>query len=574
VHELSPIQSDDDMEINDDAHDIQYADDVEDDNDNNSNLYLKHDLRSRKIMLELLEGTAKHKESEEESEEELVEEPVEEPVAAVSSRKTRSSNQPAKKSAPKDKSILKEKSAPKEKSIPKEKSTPKEKSIPKEKSTPKSTPKEKSTTKGKSAKTIKRRSTSRRKIEDPEWHPDKEVDNESDDAVESPTTSTPRGRRATLKTRSASKSPTAPKKTIVRETTPETTPETSTTKKSSSKKATPKTPRTPKVTRMVRKPTRGRGISRGGPRLKNHHDEYKYSAGEETESEIEINEDIVNDNSENQIAQESSDIEMDSIQENVAVVEEQVSTPTRPKRTRKSTKSPISESVISTPKYTRSTRGRGGSKRGGRKGVDVQFDDDMVKDNNVVSVHELSEEEEDEVNTPEVQEFDLIPKKSTRGTQGGARGGKGRGRGGRVSDNVATDQPSVPTSDPDVVEVSAGNPTALANAVRVLAGQNYDIVQTDENIVDIASIEETRAPVFVKPHSPATHSTSLSGTPPPESHTSDWSQDHWHHLKIFYEETKSEYIISGKFVNGNEDVYKEVTKRFFEADINNRTFGK
>jgi len=252
MHELSPIQSDEEHETNEDAHDMDDNGDVDKntpDNKSQGNLYLKHDLRSRKIMLESPEAADR-------------EETEEEPVVAVvaPSKKATGSKRPAKKST------LKEKSA---------------------------------------KKTIKRKP--------------------------------------------------------------------SRTKKSPSEKVTPTTPTTPKI---IRKPTRGRGRGRGGSRLKSHDVDYKYSREEKIESEIETiksnSDDMVNDNSENQIAREFSDVEMDFIQEeiepNVAFVEEPVSTPKRPKRARKSTKNSISESV---PKPTRSTRDRDGS-------VDAQFNENVV----------------------------------------------------------------------------------------------------------------------------------------------------------------------------------------------------
>ncbi|RIA96817.1 hypothetical protein C1645_346242 [Glomus cerebriforme] len=311
----------------------------------------------------------------------------------------------------------------------------------------------------KSAETIPKRRSSRKKNEDHEWHPD-EADNELGDDSEV----IPRGLHTTSKkTRKSPKKSTANKnvKSI------DTIPEVKITKGSSNIKATPKTPKIPKPSRKGKTPvqsTRGRGRGRGGTargsRSRNHDPEYRYSGEEETESEIEIansTSEVVNtdDNSENQIVRESFDAEMDNIiqdeiEHNVAVVEEPVSTPVRPKRTRKSTKTLVSEPL------------------------------------------------------------------------------------------------------------------------------------------DITPINGARAPVFVKPNSPG--STSLSSTPSLESQTQSspissshatqddddiWSKNHcYHHLKKFYEETKNEYIRSGKDVVGNEDLYKEVAKKFYDYDTNNRIFGE
>jgi hypothetical protein len=527
VHSL-PVQSDEERETHEDFYGIQGTvggdENIDEnifDNDLQDNLYLKHDLRSRKIMLELPRVADNSEETENE------------PVAASFSKKITRSKQPAKKT------ILKNTSKKSAKTISKRRTS--------------------------------RRSTSRKKNKDREWHPD-EADNELGDDSETVMANS-RGRRTTSKTRLSSKASTTPKKSKKVENV-DVVPEVSTKKRLSSKKA----PKFSKISKTIKekKPAqsnRGRGKDRSritrGSRSSNHDTEYKYSGGEETESEIEITKSIseavgtVDDNS---IVRELSDAE---IEQNIVVIEESVSTPTRPKRNRKSTKSSVNEPLIDTPKSSRSTRSRDINKRDNRKVANTQIDEDIIS-----NIHEQSDKETADV--PEVQAEltpSTQPKKTPRRTKDRGRGGKVKRRSTRVGGNTTTDQPIVPIPDPRIVEISAGNPTTLANAVRVLAEKNFDIVESPGNVT---SIEDVHTPLSVRPHGPATRSTSLSGTPPPESQEmqtqSSWSSNHWYHLRKFYDETKREYQRIGKVVTENEDIYREVNKKFYDFDINNKTF--
>jgi len=321
----------------------------------------------------------------------------------------------------------------------------------------------------KSAKTIpkrrtSRRSTSRKKNEDREWHPD-EADNELGDDSETVMVNS-RDHSITSKTRKTS---TAPKKSKI-----DVISKVSTKRRLSSKKAQ-KIFNPSKTTKKEKKPmqgNRGRGKVRSGitpgSRLKNHDTTYKYSGGEETESEIEITKsisevvDMVDDNSENQIVRELSDAE---IEQNVAFVEESISTPTRPKRIRKSTNSSV---INHTPKSSRSTRSRDVNKRDDKK-----VDDDVISNIREQSDKETADAMGVQIDiTPSTQ-----PKKTPRSTKGRGRGGKVKGRSARIGGNTATDQPIVPMPDPLLVEVSAGSQTTLANAVRALTEKNFDVVQ-------------------------------------------------------------------------------------------------
>ncbi|CAG8706655.1 6416_t:CDS:2, partial [Funneliformis caledonium] len=501
AHELSPVQISDGQEMKKVAHSGQGKDDSGNidkiiiDNESQSNLYLKHNLRSRKILLKLPEGVSKETE--------------EGPVTAPSKKTAR-----AKRSAKKSTSKV----------------------IPKKPT--KATPKR---------KTTRRKLITRKTNQDSELQSPNEAENESglEDNSEL-------GVGVPAKTLSALKEPTTPRKVTTRSIkTVDTTLEARTTKNSSSKKVTPKTSRT------------------SSKRTKNHDTEFKDSSGKEPSKieivnptevpGVEISTDIVNHNSENQVVREQSDVEMNNAtQDEPEQVEESVSTPNLPKRTRKSTRR-----LVGGSKSTKSTSG--GKQSRGRK-VDTQADDNAARDNEVNI--EPSDKEEETIPTTK-------PKKATRSANR-----KGQTR---VVDNTTTEQPPVPASDPDIVEISSINPTALANVVNTLAGQNYDILSSPESA---SPNKGPCTPVFVKPHVPATRSSSPSNTPPPELQAKltkpptatpsslEWSRDHWHHLKVFYEETKSEYISSGKDVNRNKDVYSKVIEKFFEADINNRTFGE
>lgn len=498
------VQSDEEQEASEDSHGIQGVGDggnIDEnilDNDSQDNLYLKHDLRSRKIMLEL-PGVVDNSE-----------ETDKEPVSAAFSKKITRPKQLAKKT------ILKNTAKKSAKTIPKRRTS--------------------------------RRSTSRKKNEDREWHPD-EADNELGDDSETVMANS-RGRGITSKIRLSSKASTTPKKSKKVESI-DVISEVSTKRRLSSKKA-PKFSKAPKVTKKEKKPVqsnRGRGKSRSGitrgSRSKNHDITYKYSGGEETESEIGIDKsgsevvEMADDNSENQIVRELSEAE---IEHNIAVVEESVSTPTRPKRTRKS-KSSVSEPLTHTPKSSRSTRSHDVNKRDDRKVANTKIDDDIIS-----NIHEQS------TDVPEVQ-VDLTPstqpKKTPRSTRGRGRGGKVKRRSARVGGNTATGQPIDPIPGPGILKVSSENRTTFENAVRLLAENNFDVVETP-------------------------------GTPTPESQEmqtqSHWSSDHWKCLKEFYNETKSEYLRSDKVVIGIEDViedvYKEVNKKFYDFDKNNRIFGE
>ncbi|CAB4475861.1 uncharacterized protein OCT59_008143 [Rhizophagus irregularis] len=416
VHNL-PVQSDEEQETSEDSHGIQNVGDGGNIDENildnylQDNLYLKHDLRSRKIML-ALPGVVDNSEETEK-----------EPVSTAFSKKITRPKQLAKKT------ILKNTSKKSVKTIPKRRTS--------------------------------RRSTSRKKNEDREWHPD-EADNELGDDSETVMANS-RGRGITSKARLSSKTSTTPKKSKKVESI-DAISEVSTKRRLSGKKA-PKISKTSKITRKEKKPAqdnRGRGKSRSeitrGSRPKNHDTSYKYSGGEETESEIEISEvvDTVDNNSENQIVEELSNAE---IEHNIAVVEESVSTPTRPKRIRKS-KSSVSEPLTHTPKSsrsTRSTRSHDVNKRDDRKVANTEVDDDIIS-----NTHEQSDD------VPEVQ-VDLTPSAQPKKTPRSTRVKK---RSARVGGNTATGQPI----DPSIIEVSAGNRTTLENAVRALSEKNFEVV--------------------------------------------------------------------------------------------------
>ncbi|CAI2173823.1 6285_t:CDS:2 [Funneliformis geosporum] len=523
VHELSPVQISDEQETNEGVHSGQSADDSEDSGNVNKNITDHHTqnildpkyvLRSRKIF-----------------------------------------RAPSKKTARAKRSVKKSTS----KVIPK---TP--------------------------IKTTLKRKTSRRKLiahktkKDPEWHPPDEADNgsglkdDSEAVVDVPAKSISKDRHSTSKTRSALKEPNTSKKAKTKNIKIVDTTREIRTAENSSKKVTPRTSKSTNK-RSTTKSTRGRGRGRGrgkgkggstrGSRSKNHDTEIKYPSGEEPSiinpAEVPVVgiSTVVNSNSENQVVREQSDVEMNNVnQDEPEQVEEPGSTPKLIKGTRKYTRRLVGGS--------KSTKSASDGKKGRGKTADTRADDNAARDNDVNS--EPSDEEE---TIPKTK-----PKKVTRSSN---RQGQTR-----IGDNTATEQPPVTASDPDIVEISSINPTALANVVNTLAGQNYDILRSSENIVDIAPNKGPCTPVFVKPHVPTTRSSSPSNTPPPEIQailskpptaipsSLEWSMDHWHHLKVFYEETKSEYIRSGTDVNKNKDVYSEVIEKFFESDIKNRTFGE
>ncbi|CAG8547147.1 1201_t:CDS:2 [Acaulospora colombiana] len=150
------------------------------------------------------------------------------------------------------------------------------------------------------------------------------------------------------------------------------------------------------------------------------------------------------------------------------------------------------------------------------------------------------------------------------------------------SEEETDEQP--PAFDPDVVALTAENPAALQKAVRVLTGQNYDILGTPNDADDSSQNNEEVTPVtslFIKPVNPISRSTSFTNNALPElqsessfGQNTSWANDHWYQLKGFYEETKDEFAKDGKNSVGNEEAYRKVTSKFLSADVNNGIFGE
>ncbi|CAG8585202.1 13559_t:CDS:2, partial [Acaulospora morrowiae] len=162
--------------------------------------------------------------------------------------------------------------------------------------------------------------------------------------------------------------------------------------------------------------------------------------------------------------------------------------------------------------------------------------------------------------------------------------GKGKTQNLDPEDDNDDEQLSSLVLDPDVVALSAENPDALQKAVRVLAGQNYDILETPNASDEPHQNDENLTSLFIRPVNPVSRSASFANSPLPESQSDNsfspntpsiiWTNDHWYQLKRLYEEIKDEYIKDGKNGIGNEEVYRDVTLRFFSVDVQNKIFGE
>ncbi|CAG8590584.1 15306_t:CDS:2 [Cetraspora pellucida] len=263
---------------------------------------------------------------------------------------------------------------------------------------------------------------------------------------------------------------------------------------------------------------------------------------------------------------------------------------------------PIEETLVITP--TKSTspskRGRkpkiarGGNQKRSVRDEIIDSDDENAKDLN--AFEKISDFESDSVD-PIEETLVVTPIKSTSPSKRGRKPKTTRGgnqkrsvRQSRASStssgHTLFDKP--PILDPDLVAVSADDPTVLANAVRVLtAGQTYDIVDTPGStpvsLIDSPRIS-THSPVFMKPGTPKSRSASFTNVDQPvlgsgsssvqTSQSAVWTNEHWYQLKALYEDTKNEYIQNGKTGRGSEDVYKDAVAKFIMIDTDNRSFGE
>ncbi|CAG8651134.1 2414_t:CDS:2, partial [Ambispora leptoticha] len=145
-----------------------------------------------------------------------------------------------------------------------------------------------------------------------------------------------------------------------------------------------------------------------------------------------------------------------------------------------------------------------------------------------------------------------------------------------------------PQRGPNVVEVTAKSPDALEKAVSLLK-PDFVVIRTIDNISESSNplyeLEPGEALDTPPPSSVNISRTSSRLSPPISMNTSQtvsgemsdipvakWLDSHWSQLKAIYMETRKIYVPNGNHGYGNEQIYDEVVQKFYNADVNHNNF--